>query len=262
MALASQITTEQRNGVSAEEKIIFGVSICDATKETAITMLLSSIALNQHRKLAFCNAHTANSAWKDETFRLQLKNFTVFADGIGVDIAAKVLYGTSFRANLNGTDFVPALLKATSTPLKIALIGSKAHVADLAAQQMIQHTPQHTVSAVMHGFGNDHDIQNFLDTLAKHPVDVLLVAMGNPKQELWIANNISAKHAKLAIGVGALFDFLTGDVSRAPLWMRSLRLEWVYRLALEPKRLFRRYILGNPLFLLRLVMVRLGLRRF
>jgi exopolysaccharide biosynthesis WecB/TagA/CpsF family protein len=85
--------------------------------------------------------------------------------------------------------------------------------------------------------------------------------MGNPKQEFWIADRLSGRHGALAIGVGALFDFLAGEVKRAPEALRRLRLEWAWRLMLEPQRLFRRYVLGNPLFLLRVLAVKAGVAR-
>jgi alpha-1,3-mannosyltransferase len=78
-----------------------------------------------------------------------------------------------------------------------------------------------------------------------------LVAMGNPMQEMWLAEHLEATGCRLGFGVGALFDFLSGDVLRAPLWVQSARLEWAYRLIKEPGRLWRRYVLGNPIFLLR-----------
>src|SRR6185295_17459653 len=82
--------------------------------------------------------------------------------------------------------------------------------------------------------------------------DLLLVAMGNPAQEFWIERHLAATGCRLGIAVGALFDFLAERVSRAPMGLRRLRLEWLYRLALEPGRLWRRYLIGNPLFLARL----------
>jgi len=83
--------------------------------------------------------------------------------------------------------------------------------------------------------------------------DLLLVAMGNPLQERFIADRLASQHASVAAGVGALFDFLAGEVSRAPKAVRKARLEWAYRLWLEPARLWRRYVVGNPVFLLRMV---------
>jgi exopolysaccharide biosynthesis WecB/TagA/CpsF family protein len=73
--------------------------------------------------------------------------------------------------------------------------------------------------------------------------------MGNPKQELWLDEHLSATGAKLGIGVGALFDFTAGKVKRAPEWVRKIKCEWLYRFLQEPKRLFRRYFLGNAWFL-------------
>jgi alpha-1,3-mannosyltransferase len=72
--------------------------------------------------------------------------------------------------------------------------------------------------------------------------------MGNPKQELWIARNVPYC-APCALGIGALFDFMTGEMRRAPHWVRAIRFEWVFRLILEPRRLWRRYLVGNTRFL-------------
>ena len=82
--------------------------------------------------------------------------------------------------------------------------------------------------------------------------------MGVPRQEFWIAKNITPRHCTMPIAVGALLDFLSGAVPRAPAWMRRLRLEWVFRLIIEPGRLWRRYILGNPVFLARVVRQKLS----
>ena len=83
--------------------------------------------------------------------------------------------------------------------------------------------------------------------------DIVLVGMGNPQQELWLASNLGATGARLGFAVGALFAFVTGDARRAPAWMRSMRVEWLHRLTQEPLRLARRYVVGNPLFILRIL---------
>jgi exopolysaccharide biosynthesis WecB/TagA/CpsF family protein len=262
MSLGGHIASEQLYPAAPGLKSIFGVAVSDLSREEAIGRLLQAVQYRQPIKIAFCNAHTANLAWNDPILRTLLADFTVFADGVGVDIAARLLHGHSFAANLNGTDFVPALLVAETRPLRIALFGAKPSVADRAAAVLADVAPQHRITAVMHGYAREMETDTFLSEIRANPVDILLVAMGNPHQEQWIARNITGDHATLAFGVGALFDFLAGEVPRAPLWMRRMRLEWLYRLAQEPSRLFARYVLGNPLFLLRVALVKLGLVRF
>ena len=90
-------------------------------------------------------------------------------------------------------------------------------------------------------------------TISASGADVVLVAMGNPDQELWLRNNFGATGCRLGFAVGALFDFIVGEAQRAPVWVRTARLEWIYRLAHEPRRLWRRYVLGNPIFMLRIL---------
>jgi N-acetylglucosaminyldiphosphoundecaprenol N-acetyl-beta-D-mannosaminyltransferase len=80
----------------------------------------------------------------------------------------------------------------------------------------------------------------------------VLVALGAPRQDLWIRRNLWKLGAKVAIGVGGLFDFFSGRIPRAPRWMRTLGMEWCYRLYQEPTRLWRRYLVGNVIFLVRL----------
>lgn len=112
---------------------------------------------------------------------------------------------------------------------------------------------QHRFVVIHDGYFPPSQEQEIVDRIAALRPDVLLVAMGVPRQELWIERHIDARHCTLPIAVGALLDFLSGAVPRAPLWMRRLRLEWLFRLAVEPGRLWRRYVVGNPLFLLRVV---------
>ena len=87
--------------------------------------------------------------------------------------------------------------------------------------------------------------------------DILLVAMGVPKQEEWINSRLDRLNGCVAIGVGGLLDFVSQRIPRAPMWMRKLNIEWCFRLYCEPKRLFKRYIIGNPLFIGRVFLSKL-----
>lgn len=248
----------ESDGTATPAREILGVRIRDLPQADALAAIHGAIRERRHLKVAFCNAHTANIAFGHAGFREALRHFMVLADGIGVDIAAHWLSGAPFKANLNGTDLIPELLRTADKPLTIALIGARPDVAIKAATVLAKFGPGHTVATIIDGFAEPDAKVAWRDALATNPVDIVLVAMGNPAQELWIDANLDSRHAAVAIGVGALFDFLAGEVSRAPGLVRRMRLEWVWRLMMEPRRLFLRYVLGNPLFLLRVLAGKFG----
>ncbi|MBO5680194.1 MAG: WecB/TagA/CpsF family glycosyltransferase, partial [Lentisphaeria bacterium] len=101
------------------------------------------------------------------------------------------------------------------------------------------------------GFFKEKSEEQILAELAEHKVNILLVALGVPGQEIWISQHLNALPGCVAIGVGGLLDFVSERIPRAPLWMRKCNIEWCFRLYQEPIRLFKRYIIGNPLFLAR-----------
>jgi exopolysaccharide biosynthesis WecB/TagA/CpsF family protein len=241
---------------------IMGVAVTAATADDAIRAIDARLARGEHVMLAFMNAHTSNLAGADESYRSLLNRFTVLNDGVGIDIASRILHGERFPENLNGTDFVPLYLARTSRPFRVFLLGARPGVADEAADALLSLAPQHTIAGRRDGYFAPEEAGRIAEDIARTQADVVLVALGNPGQERFIADQFAAMQAPLAIGVGALFDFLSGRVSRAPALVRRLRSEWIYRLALEPGRLWRRYILGNFKFISRLLWVRMGrLRR-
>ncbi len=234
-------------------KTILGITVASIGWEEAIALLKRVLAERRFTKVSFLNAHNANTACVDQAFATALEDFLMLPDGIGVDIAAKLLYGSPFPANLNGTDFVPAFLKATNQPLRVGLLGAKLQNADAAARKLASLAPQHAFMVIHDGFFGADEEEKILDLIKSKRLDILLVAMGVPRQELWIARNITPEHCTLPIAVGALLDFLSGAVPRAPLFLRRIRLEWMFRLVLEPGRLWRRYVVGNPVFLARVL---------
>lgn len=239
---------------------ILGILVASLRRRDAMDFLIRLIDEGRFTRVAFLNAHSANVAARNERFALLLRNFLVLPDGIGVDLASKLLHGAPFPDNLNGTDFIPALLVSVEEPLLVAMVGSTLENAERAAETLQQLAPQHRFIVVRDGYFSAEEESGILAELARLHPDVLLVAMGVPRQELWIADKLDAQHCTLAIGVGALLDFLSGAVPRAPDWVRKVRMEWAFRLLLEPKRLFRRYVLGNPVFLARVTRERLSRR--
>ena len=251
IAIARQGAARSPGGFEVRD--VGGVGIAVLTQAAALAELSDAMATGRHVKLAFCNANLVNVAAHDAALLRSLSSFLVLADGIGVDIGGWLLHGAPFPANLNGTDFIPALFATEARSLRVGLIGGRPGVADRAAERLARQFPRHAFRIVSHGYFSPSEEAGLLSDLKAAPPDLLLVAFGNPVQEKWIADKLGQQHCAVAAGVGALFDFFAGEVPRAPEAIRRTRLEWVYRLWLEPRRLWRRYILGNPAFLMRLL---------
>jgi alpha-1,3-mannosyltransferase len=226
-----------------------GVPVAVSSRSEAVRQLDEAITKGEVVKVAFANAHTLNIAARDARFRAALQGFCVLNDGIGIDIASRIKFGERFPENLNGTDFTPYYLAQSRHGLRIFLLGGTPEVVTTAARVFQRNHPRHAIAGLHHGYVADDDAPRICAMIAAAQADVVLVAMGNPLQELWIEKHAAATGAKLFFGVGALLDFTANKVPRAPAWVRSLRCEWIHRLVCEPRRLARRYLLGNAQFL-------------
>jgi N-acetylglucosaminyldiphosphoundecaprenol N-acetyl-beta-D-mannosaminyltransferase len=202
--------------------------------------------------LYFVNAHSLNRAWSRPDFRALLnRGDLVLNDGVGLQISS-ALEGRNFRHNFNGTDLFPRLfneLSAEGQTIRVFLYGARPGRADSAARSIQARYPGIEVVGIQDGYRADDE--KVVAAINEARPDLLLVAKGTPLQEQWLDTYASSLEVGVAAGVGALFDFMSEAVPRAPLWMRVARLEWVFRLVQEPRRMFRRYVIGVPLFLAR-----------
>jgi exopolysaccharide biosynthesis WecB/TagA/CpsF family protein len=230
---------------------ILGVPVAALSFAEAALRVRDLIASGGSHQIVLANAHTLNLAWDDPAYRRVLTDATlVLRDGIGLELASRIAR-RPLQVNFVGTDFVPALLGALGDIRpRVFLYGAAPGTAEGAARALEGRCPGIRIVGTEHGFGDATEV--VARVRAARP-DVLLVALGNPVQEAWIARHLASLDARVAIGVGALFDFLSGKVRRAPAWVRAARCEWIYRLALEPARMWHRYVVGNPRFLWRVV---------
>jgi alpha-1,3-mannosyltransferase len=248
--VARRVVREYERLLGWREREIFGVRMRPMGQRRAVAEVDRAFAAGQQLKVSFANAHTLNLASANDRFRAALKGFLVLNDGLGVDIASRYKFGRPFTANLNGTDFIPHFLAHTRHRLRIFLVGTSDAAVTLAAQRLRARYPRHTVVGQRNGFfAGPDDIEETCRGIRAARTDCVLVGMGNPLQELWIDEYGKKTGAKVLFAVGALFDFEAGNVGRAPAWIRRLRCEWVYRLLQEPRRLAHRYMVGNVLFL-------------
>lgn len=238
---------------------VFGVPITDATLEEALALLEGMIDARPARThcVYFANAHTLNLACDNPGYREVLGSADhVFGDGTGVRWAMRALHRQRLRDNVNGTDLIPRLLRSRpGAGRRVYLLGNRPDRIERAAAYVRRHFPAWTLAGYHHGFIDAVESARVVEAINAAAPHVLLVGMGNPVQERWLHQHRHQLRVPVCLGVGGLFDYWSGDLVRAPAWMRALGHEWVNILIRQPHKA-RRYLLGNPRFLLRLARAR------
>ena len=244
---------KQQQYSKPERFSIFGVGIDNLTMAQSVDRIVNASPAQGTRVGYFVNTNSLNQAFRNTTLRKHINTADfVFADGSGVRMAARQ-QGIAVRENVNGTDMLPLLCKAASDKgLSVYFFGAAPLIADKAARKMQESFPGLRVAGCHHGFVDKHSTPNVIEDINASGADILLVGMGTPIQETWINDNKHLLNTRIALAVGGLFDFYSGRIPRAPLFMRKAGIEWVWRLIQEPKNKFRRYVIGNPLFLYRI----------
>lgn len=197
--------------------------------------------------VAFANAHAMNCVAQSQSFFDDLYTADwVLRDGSGVATLFKLL-GRNAGRNLNGTDLIPKIV-GLFDGRSIAFFGTQEPYLQRSMAAAQQYAPQsHFVRA--HGFLELHD---YLSLAISHRSGLIVLGMGMPKQEaVAVALRSKLGFPCTIVCGGAIIDFLAGRTTRAPLWMRRAGMEWLYRLSKEPRRLSHRYVVGNPVFLMR-----------
>ncbi len=240
---------------------LFDIEIDNVTLPQAVEVIIDRLDDETPTQISFVNADCVNIARRSPEYLGALQQSDlVFADGMGVRLAGELL-GQPVRDNVNGTDLFPLLAAALEgTGKRIYLLGGREGVAEGVARWLAKNYPGVELAGWRNGYFSADEETQVIDDIRRSGADLLLVAFGAPHQELWIRRNLSKLGAKVVIGVGGLLDFFSGRVPRAPLWVRKLGMEWCYRLCQEPKRLWRRYLVGNIVFLARLATIALLLR--
>lgn len=206
-------------------------------------------AIDENKQISLFFANT-NFVVKCQEMRADIlkSNCVITNDGIGLDIASLLIHGKRFPENLCGTDFVPPFLAGINHKARVFLLGAKPGIAERAAKNIGENLNINVVG-VRDGYAQASNIHEVIADINATQANIVIVAMGNPLQEKWILDHQAKINANVFMGVGALIDFMAGDKPRAPRLVRKFRLEWLYRLCLEPTRLFRRYTWDIGVFL-------------
>ena len=252
-----------KTGCFKDEAQILGLSIDNRTMDQAVSEILSPSHGGRAKQVSFVNVDCINQTFADSEYREVLETSDLrLGDGIGLRIAGRIL-GSEVRQNVNGTDLFPKLCAALEIRGEsLFLLGAKAGVANDVAAWIHNTYPQLRVAGTHHGYFSESDEPKVLDMIRTSKATVLLVAFGAPLQEKWIRKHLEELPVVSALAVGGLFDFYSGRIPRAPLWLRELGLEWAYRLYQEPGRMWRRYLVGNTVFLMRVCLERVKRKNY
>lgn len=230
----------------------FGITIVNTTLPEAVDWISARAHAGTPSLLAFVNPDCLNIAYVDADYRrILLGADRVLPDGIGIHLGCRML-GVALRANVNGTDLFPPLCeRAAREGLGLFLLGARPGVAEAVADKMRARYPGLRVVGTQDGYFAPADEVAIIERINASDAAILMVAFGVPRQEAWLSCHHERLRVPVRLGVGGLFDFYSGRIPRAPVWMREIGLEWVWRLLQEPGRMWRRYLIGNPLFLYR-----------
>jgi N-acetylglucosaminyldiphosphoundecaprenol N-acetyl-beta-D-mannosaminyltransferase len=226
----------------------------------------AAVAKRDHLLVLYVNAHGLNLSYEHRWLREFLNQAAVVGpDGVGVAVAARML-GERPPERIALTDWIWDLGGfAAERDMSLFLVGGAPGVAERAADELRRRHPRVRVVGTHHGYFDKaregSESRLVVDAInAAHP-DILLVGFGMPIQEHWIKENWAGIDAAVGITGGAVMDYVSGTTRRGPAWMTGHGLEWLSRLVIEPRRLWRRYLLGNPVFLLRILRQRLRMGR-
>nr|WP_298927023.1 WecB/TagA/CpsF family glycosyltransferase [uncultured Erythrobacter sp.] len=229
---------------------LFGLPLVKATRREMAKHILARAGARQKSTINFVNAHCINTRRDDPEYRSALSSSDLLLpDGIGMEIAAK-MQGDTLGENLNGTDLFPKICRqAEEEGAGIFFFGGLPGVADGAANWAATHFSELRIAGTHSGFYDKADEDALIERINNSRAAIVLVGLGVPLQEKWIARNRHRLTAPVVMGVGGLFDYYSGRIPRAPKLVRSLKSEWIWRLAMEPRRMAKRYIQGNASFL-------------
>lgn len=260
------MTTTITNNTQKEGRLyLFGVRVDNTRCETALDRIRRFVAHtkgSRAREVFFTNVHSIQLARHNPELRECINHADlVLPDGSGLNLAGK-LFGTPIIENLNGTDFTPKVLgEAENKGWTVYLLGAKARVVEQCRERLLDQFPRLNIVGFHHGhFAPDED-QDIVEDINDKGPNILLVALGSPMQEEWIAHHARKLNVGVCLAVGGLFDFVSGVRKRAPSWVRRLGFEWLYRFFQDPKNKWDRIFIEIPSFLILVFASRLAVKR-
>lgn len=229
---------------------ILGVPFSTMTMDETVQYLVNELEKEQAHtfQVVTANPEIVMCAKKDSSFHKTLLEVNLITpDGIGV-VKASAMLGTPLKERVAGFDLMNELFTALSKQGKKAtvfLLGAKPHVVERAANTLTEKYSAVSIVGTQDGYFKQDQEEEIIARIQEAKPDLLLVALGFPRQENFIQNNKERLNTKLAVGVGGSLDVWAGEVKRAPKWIQAIHLEWFYRLCSNPTRWRRQLVLAE-----------------
>jgi N-acetylglucosaminyldiphosphoundecaprenol N-acetyl-beta-D-mannosaminyltransferase len=238
-----------------------GIRVDDVTVPEIVDAVERALDSGQKFTIGNFSPNSYNVARRDRHLQVCLNNMSVVCpDSVGTTLGAKIL-GRSLRCRVPGDVIAPHLCRmAISRGLSLYLLGGEPGVAEEAAAKLRNLYPNLNICGISDGYLTREKNERIVEQMNELKADIVFVGMGVPRQEKWIAENAHRVPATVILAVGGYFDHLLRRVDCYPAWVFRFRLVWLYRLLRDPKRLWRRYLIGNPAFMLSVLRYRLSLR--
>ena len=231
-----------------------GLRLARITVREFISEIMYAAKARSPLLTTYLNAHCSNIAARADEYRRILESADLlYADGKAVVWASRLLNSPIPERVSAGDFFIEFCNVCAEQRIHVYLLGSYPEVAERVSAFLGSHVPNLRIAGVRHGFIAPADEQAVISGINSSGADILIVGMGVPLQEKFVARHRDALEPPVIWCVGALFEYVGGYRKRAPVWVRKIGMEWFVRLALEPRRLWKRYILGNPRFVARVL---------
>ena len=243
--------------------MLLGTQVTILNLPQLLTELASRIRQRRKTLVLSGNVHSFNLAYENPWLRDFFNQADIVRlDGAGLRLGAKIL-GVDTPPRMTWADFAWELAALCEThDFSLFFLGARPGVAEKAAQKLLACHPRLRFAGIRDGYfdkgkGSPENTAVIHQINAAQP-DILVVGFGMPLQERWLSENWADLNATVTLTGGAVFDYVSGELQRAPKWMTDNGLEWLGRLLIEPRRLWKRYVVGNPLFLWRVLKQRFG----
>ena len=251
--LSSNLQKDVHNpGFDYKTVDVLGIPIALIEQNEIISVIQKSIEEKRKGWITGINGHALNlsykSSWLKDFYNHALLNCS---EGFGV-VTAAFLSGVKIPKHKHWAEWAYELLQMLEeNDYSLFLLGSTDEVGEKAVDNLHKLYPKLRITGRLNGYSDMKQNDSLINSLNNSKSDIVFVALGMPKQEEWIYRNKDKLHARIIFPVGALLDYLSGMKKRSPRWMSSIGMEWFYRLLTEPQKVWRRYLLGNPLLIWR-----------